>query len=548
MSDRDNTDDLDEFEDGTTPEGPQAAAGGPEQSDFVEYGIEDRPPLLESIFLGFQHYLTMIGATVAIPLALIGVMTGFESVSMPPEAQAQLIGTFFVVSGVATLAQTTIGNRYPLVQGGTFSMLAPAIAIILALGAQGAGYELMLRELQGAVIAAALIEVVIGYAGIMGALKRYLSPVVIAPVIALIGLALFSTPQIIDPTFAASAGGTSQQNWWLLGLTLLLIVAFSQYLDKYSRYARLFPVLLAVVVAWAVAAVLSATGMYSEGAVGYVDFAAVTSASLIQPVAPLQWGMPEFTAAFAIGMFAGVVASMIESFGDYHAVARLSGVSAPSKKRINHGIGMEGLGNVFAGIMGTGNGSTSYSENIGAIGITGVASRYVVQIGAVVMIIVGYVGYFGQLVATLPAPIVGGLFVAMFGQIAAVGLANLKYVDLDSSRNVFIIGLALFAGLAIPSYMGTFAGPGQFQTGMENAAVIGPILGEKVVSDTIFVVGSTGMAVGGLIAFLLDNTIDGTREERGLVEWENIAEDEGDFQSILDRLGGGSDEPAPGAD
>ena len=532
-----NPDDIEDFEETTTPEGPQAAAG-PEQSEFVEYGIEEKPPLGESILLGLQHYLTMIGATVAIPLVLIGVMNGVEGVSMPAEAQAQLIGTFFVVSGIATLAQTTIGNRYPLVQGGTFSMLAPAIAVILAVGGRGAGYEIMLRELQGAIIVAALVEVVIGYAGIMGWLKRYLSPVVIAPTIALIGLALFNAPQIT----------AANQDWWLLGLTLLLIVGFSQYLDKYHRAFRLFPVLLGIGAAWAVAAILSTTGFYSSGAVGYVDLQAVTEASAIQPITPLQWGMPMFTGSFAIGMFAGVVASMIESYGDYFAVARLSGVAAPSKKRINHGIGMEGLGNVFAGIMGTGNGSTSYSENIGAIGITGVASRYVVQIGAVVMLAVGYIGYFGQAVATIPNPIIGGLFIAMFGQIAAVGLSNLKYVDLDSSRNVFIVGFALFAGLAIPGYMGNFSSAQPIREGLSEVALLGPVLGHELVATTVFVVGGTGMAVGGLIAFLLDNTIEGTREERGLEQWEDISEDEEDFRSIFDRLGGGDERPTSGAD
>jgi xanthine/uracil permease len=551
------TDGGEEPDESTTPaaaEGePGAAPGGPEESEFVEYGIEDRPPLGESIFLGFQHYLTMIGATVAIPLALIGAMTAFEGVSMPASAQAQLIGTFFVVSGIATLAQTTIGNRYPIVQGGTFSMLAPALAIIAALGANGAGYELMLRELQGAVIVAAVAEVFIGYAGVMGWLKRYMSPVVIAPVIALIGLALFNVPQITNPNFGGAGTG---QNWWLLGLTLLLIVGFSQYLDKYSRYARLFPVLLGVLTAWLVAAVLTAAGVYAPGSISGVNFEQVTSAALIQPITPLQWGMPEFTAPFIIGMFAGVLASMVESFGDYHAVARLAGVSAPSRKRINHGIGMEGLGNLFAGVMGTGNGSTSYSENIGAIGITGVASRYVVRIGAVVMIVVGYVGYFGQLVATIPTPIVGGLFIAMFGQIAAVGLSNLKYVDLDSSRNVFIVGLSLFAGLAIPAYINTVgqgmdaSGAEVFQQGLSNVAVLGPVLGTDVVAQTLFVVGGTGMAVGGLIAFVLDNTVEGTREERGLEEWERIAEDESDFESIFDRLGitEREEQPARGAD
>ena len=77
-------------------------------STLVEYGIEDKPPLGESILLGFQHYLTMIGATVAIPLALAGAMGMFEAA---PGDVGRLVGTFFVVSGVATLAQTTIGNR-----------------------------------------------------------------------------------------------------------------------------------------------------------------------------------------------------------------------------------------------------------------------------------------------------------------------------------------------------------------------------------------------------------------------------------------------------
>ncbi len=185
-----------------------------EEASFVEYGIEDKPPVGESVLLGFQHYLTMIGANIAVPLALAGAM------KMPPAQTAQFIGTFFVVSGVATLAQTTFGNRYPIVQGATFSMLAPALAII---GVIGAGWRVTLLELQGAVIAASAVEVLVGYLGLMGRLKKHLSPVVIAPTIALIGLSLFSVPQIT----------AANQNWWLVGLTLGLIVLFSQYLDNH---------------------------------------------------------------------------------------------------------------------------------------------------------------------------------------------------------------------------------------------------------------------------------------------------------------------------
>jgi len=489
---------------------------------FVSYGIDDKPPIVTSVFLGIQHYLTMVGANVAVPLILAGAL------GMPESVIPRFVGTFFVVSGIATLAQTTFGNRYPIVQGAPFSMLAPALAVVGVVQASnpsGAAWEAALLQLQGAIVVAAVVEVAVGYFGLLGRLRSYISPVIIAPTIALIGLALFNTPQV-----TAASG-----NWWLLGLTLGLIVLFSQYLGGRSRAFKLFPVLLGVVVAWVVAAVLSVTGVYAPGTSGYVDLASVAAAPALMPIYPLQWGTPRIETAYVIGMIAGVAASMLESFGDYHAVARLSGVGAPSERRINHGIGMEGLMNVFAGLMGTG-GSTSYSENIGAIGLTGVASRYVVQIGAAVMLVVGFVGYFGQLIATIPDPIVGGLYIAMFGQIVAVGLSNLEYVDMNSSRNVFIVGIALFTGLAIPAYMGNVGSAAAFREGMRGVAVLGPVIGARAVADTIYVIGSTGMAVGGLVAFVLDNTIEGTREERGLVEWEQATEDEGAFASAFDRF------------
>ena len=512
----------------TPPEGMAGEPGSEsvEQSSDVEYGVDERPPMVESALLGLQHYLTMVGANIAVPLALATAM------GMPAEYQPLYIGTFFVVSGGGTLLQTVVGNRYPIVQGATFSMLAPALAII---GFVGTGnWEQAILALQGAIIVGGLVEIVFGYLGVMGWLKRYLSPVVIAPTIALIGLSLFSAPQV----------AAAQQAWWLLGLTVLLIVGFSQYVDDAHRVFRLYPVLLGIAVAWVLATGLSVVGVIPASSPAFVDLSVVANASLIQVPAPLQWGMPTFRTSFVIGMFAGVVASMIESFGDYHAVARLAGERAPSARRINHGIGTEGVATVFAGIMGTGNGSTSYSENIGAIGLTGVASRFVIQVGAVLMLIAGFVGYFGALITTIPNPIVGGLYVAMFGQIAAVGLSNLKHVDLDSSRNAFIVGISLFLGLAMPAYMGNVGSAAAFAEGVAATPVVGPMLTASVlpdatlqiVADTVYVVGGTGMAVGGIVAFVLDNTIEGTRAERGLDEWDELTEESGAFTSAYERF------------
>ncbi|ELY85113.1 uracil-xanthine permease family protein [Natrialba taiwanensis] len=522
-------------------------AGGNAGADDIEYGIDDRPPLGESTVLGVQHYLTMVGANIAVPLILASAM------GMPDELLPQFIGTFFVVSGIATLAQTTFGNRYPIVQGAPFSMLAPALAIIGVVTAGGAGgdWQAALVQLQGAIILAAVVQVAMGYFGLVGKLQRYLSPVAIAPTIALIGLALFDADQITSP----------EQSWWLLGLTLGLILLFSQYLDLKHRAFRLYPVILAIGISWIVAAVLSATGVLGSGHPGFVPLGDVTNTSLVLPIRPFQWGSPEVTTAFVVGMFAGVLASIVESIGDYYAVANLTGAAAPSEKRINHGIGMEGLMNVFSGIMGTG-GSTSYSENIGAIGLTGVASRYVVQLGAVIMLVVGFIGYFGQLIATIPDPIIGGLFIAMFAQIVAVGIGNLKHVDLDSSRNVFVVGFALFVGLAIPSYMGNFESTITFREAVGLAGAIDPLLSADVIAgtvlvpviesaaiavvDTIYIIGSTGMAIGGLAALVLDNTIPGTRTERGLAELDRLTEDETEFNTFWDRWIGGSESQAEG--
>jgi nucleobase transporter 1/2 len=218
---------------------------------------------------------------------------------------------------------------------------------------------------------------------------------------------------------------------------------------------------------------------------------------------PFQWGAPVFGAAAAIGMLAGYVASIVESVGDYYAAARLAGAPVPGPKTINRGIGMEGVGCLVAGIFGTANGTTSYSENIGAIGLTRVGSRHVVQIGAGLMIVLALFGKFGALFTTIPQPIVGGMYCTMFGMIASVGLSNLQFVNLNSARNLFILGFAFFMGLSMPEYFGA------------NPVTFSP----SWAADVVNTLGSTGMAVGAIVALVLDNTIPGTDEERGLNAW-----------------------------
>jgi len=456
------------------------------------YGINDNPPPLETIILGFQHYLTMFGSTVAIPLLLAPAL-GITD----PVQKGWLIATMFFVSGITTLIQTIWGNRLPIVQGGTFSLLAPTFAICGMAALANVGWEVRMQHVQGAIIAGSVFEIIVGASGMVGRLLKYVGPITIAPTIALIGLALFK--------FGAPEAG---RHWPIGGLTIFLIILFSQYLRSKNRTFELYPILLAIVTAWVVSGIFTVLGIFPEGHPSHTSLENLSNAPWFRIPYPFQWGFPQFGVAAIVGMFAGYIASIVESIGDYYACARLSGAPMPSKETINRGITFEGIGCFIAGIFGTGNGTTSYSENIGAIGLTRVGSRRVVQAGAVIMILLGTVSKFGALFTTIPQPIVGGMYCAMFGMITAVGLSNLQFVDLNSTRNLFILGFAFFMGLSIPEYF-----------------IQNPLQLEPVWLANIFnTLGSTGMAVGAFSALILDNTIPGTDEERGLKAWGNSTE------------------------
>jgi xanthine/uracil permease len=180
-----------------------------------------------------------------------------------------------------------------------------------------------------------------------------------------------------------------------------------------------------------------------------------------------------------------------------------------------------------AGILQTANGTTTYSENIGSIGLTKVASRRVVRCGAAVMLVIPVVGKFGAILATLPMPVVGAMFVGLFGMIASVGLSNLQIVNLNNSRNLFIIGLSFFAGLSVPFWFTPHYDVGTGQ--IVNGAIVWGTQGSfiNVIGNIFQAILSTGMAVTAIVGIILDNFLPGaTRAERGLEAWERDASEE----------------------
>ncbi len=463
----------------------------------IIYPIDSRPPLARTLVLSTQHVLTMFGATVAVPL-LLGPQMGMDRAQI-----ATLISSVMLCSGIATVLQTTFGSRLPIVQGVSFSFLAAFFAIIGFGTSEGLSPAEMMQLIAGAIIVGSIAEAVIGFSGLIGMVRRVLSPVVIGPVIMLIGLALFQHG-------APKAG----EYWPVSGLTIFLVVLFSLILAPKIRFFRIFPILCAIVIVCTLCAALSATGYFPEGHKAFMDFsyAAKSPWLRINPTEIfLPWGFPRFNhPGFIIAVFAGFLASMIESIGDYHACSNIAGGGDPTPKQVSRGIGCEGLGCLITGLLG-GFSSTSYSENVGLIGLTKVGSRYVVQIGGVILILLGIFAKFGAFAAAIPGPVVGGLYCTLFGLISAIGIQQLAKCDLSSDRNLFIAGLSLFMGLSVPAYF-----EGKVTMYSPGAADLLANVPEQL-REIILSIGKTGMAVAALIGITLDNIVPGTPEERGLV-------------------------------
>uniref|UniRef100_A0A8C0JF85 Solute carrier family 23 member 2 n=1 Tax=Chelonoidis abingdonii TaxID=106734 RepID=A0A8C0JF85_CHEAB len=492
-----------------------------QRADMI-YTIEDVPPWYLCIFLGLQHYLTCFSGTIAVPFLLADAMcVGFDQ-----WATSQLIGTIFFCVGITTLLQTTFGcsafvlstcrailsldsgryNTDVTVTNGTTELLHT----------EHIWYP-RIREIQGAIIMSSLIEVVIGFFGLPGALLRYIGPLTITPTVALIGLSGFQ-----------AAGERAGKHWGIAMLTIFLVLLFSQYARNvkfplpiykskkgWTAYRlqlfKMFPIILAILVSWLLCFIFTVTDVFPPDSTKYGFYARTDARQGVLLVAPwfkvpypFQWGLPTISAAGVIGMLSAVVASIIESIGDYYACARLSCAPPPPIHAINRGIFIEGLSCVLDGVFGTGNGSTSSSPNIGVLGITKVGSRRVIQYGAAFMLLLGMIGKFSALFASLPDPVLGALFCTLFGMITAVGLSNLQFIDLNSSRNLFVLGFSIFFGLVLPSYL------------KQNPLVTG-IAG---IDQVLNVLLTTAMFVGGCVAFILDNTIPGSPEERGIQKWK----------------------------
>ncbi|KAL4431929.1 hypothetical protein ABPG77_000196 [Micractinium sp. CCAP 211/92] len=499
---------------------PQAAESKPVERTGVLYGVTDRPPWLLTLVLGLQTFLTMLGSTVMIPLLLVPAMGGTT------QDKADVVCTCFFASGINTLLQTLLGARLPIVQGGSFAYISPVLAVAAQIQASQTfetGHDRFLytmRTLQGGIIGSALIALGLALFNIFLWMLKHLSPITIAVNISILGLSLYS------------AGWPTVGQCVQLGMPVMaLIILFAFHMRRVRIFGwpvfGLFPVLLGLGLSWLYAYIFTVAGVY-DNASADTQKACTTSQSNFDNIIseapwirfpyPGQWGAPIFTSAGVFTMFAAVIPAALESIGDYYAAARLGGAPQPHEEVISRALAVESVCCVVSGVLGTTSGSTAYAENVGAISVTGVASRRVTMTGAVFMLFFGLIGKFGALWASIPQALIGGLFTVMFALIAGVGFSNLEGVDLRSERNIFILGFGLYCGLSVPDYFNSYTtqnGHGPVNTGSTSF---------NNVMNSIF---ETPAAVALMACLLLDLTIPSAPGERTREAWQEQSDGDG---------------------
>ncbi len=366
------------------------------------------------LILGLQHVLAMFGATVLVPF-----LTGLNpSIAL-------------LTAGIGTLLfHLCTKGIVPVFLGSSFAFIG-AIGLVLKEGGIGA--------VKGGVIAAGLVYVVMSrLVKIYGVekIKSYFPPVVVGPTIVVIGLRL-------SPT-ALSMAGYSNGHFDTKSLIVAGIVVISMIIISIlgKSFFRLVPILISVILGYIAAMVL-----------GMVDFEPIRQAGWIgfspEAVESLK-AFPEFTLTSILAIAPIALVVFIEHIGDITTNGAVVGKDFFSNPGISRTLLGDGIATIAAGFLG-GPANTTYGENTGVLAVTKVYDPAILRIAACYAVALSFIGKFGVILQTIPAPVMGGISIILFGMIASVGMRTLieSQLDFSHSRNLIISSLILVLGIGI---------------------------------------------------------------------------------------------------
>ena len=430
--------------------------------------VDERLPAGKLAALGMQHVLVMYAGAVAVPL-IVG-----RALKLSPEQVAMLISADLFCCGLVTLIQSLgatqwFGIRLPVMMGVTFASVAPMVAMANSNpGVEGAGL------IFGAIIGAGVISILI--APIVSRMLRYFPPVVTGTIIAVIGISLMrvginwifgtpvgpTAPTIVNPEHAAwlenvkaaaNAAGSSiapvpdklalapsvpnpkYAQLPHIGIAAIVLVSIL-LIAKYAKgFVSNISVLLGIIIG----------GMVATTA-GLMNFDKVAKAGWFDLVLPFEIATPVFDPILILTMTLVMIVVMIESTGMFLALGDLTGKKI-DQKMLTAGLRTDGLGTLIGGIFNTFP-YTSFSQNVGLVGVTGVKSRFVCVAGGIILIVLGLLPKMAALVESLPTFVLGGAGLVMFGMVAATGIRILAVVDYKNNRNnLFIVAISIGFGM-----------------------------------------------------------------------------------------------------
>ena len=397
--------------------------------------VDERLPLPRLVPLALQHVLVMYAGAVAVPL-IIG-----RALKLSPEDTAFLISADLFACGLATLVQCFgfpgVGIRLPVMMGVTFASVGPMLAM-------AAAPDVGLLGIYGSVIAAGVFGIVV--APFVSRLLPLFPPVVTGTIILVIGISLMRVginwaggglpmlTKVVDgqPLQFANPGYGALDG---LGISLFVLLVILGLIKWGKGFVANVAVLLGIVAGAVVAALL-----------GKMSFAKVATAAWFDIVVPFHFGVPQFHLVPIVTMCIVMVVVMIESLGMFLALGEITGKTI-DQDGLTRGLRADGVGTLLGGLFNTFP-YTSFSQNVGLVGVTGVRSRWVTIAGGVIMVILGLLPKMSALVEAVPQVVLGGAGLVMFGMVAATGARILTSVDFKTNRyNLFVVAISVGFGM-----------------------------------------------------------------------------------------------------
>lgn len=397
-----------------------------EEDSQLLYGIDDKPNLATQILLAFQNIFAAFGGIIVVPLVISSAL-GFDGAT-----STTLMSATILAAGIATFIQSKgigpVGSRVACIMGTDFTFVSPAIAVGSVFGIPG---------IIGATILGSFVEIILSF--IIKPLMKLFPPLVTGTVVCLIGLTLL--PVSMD--WAAGGVGSPAYGSIINISIAMLVMIITLLLNRYGKgLISSASILIGMVVGYIVCIPL-----------GMIDFTAVKEASFISFPKIFSYGVT-FDWKVVMPFIPAYVVTTIETVGCLKAIGEVSKIDMEDK-RVGAGVLADGIGSMIAGFCGTFP-NTSFSQNVGLIPLTKVASKYVAMMAGIILIILGFFPKFAALINIMPSPVLGGVGIVMFGTVAASGIKTLSKVKLNN-RNLLIIATSIGLGVGItfrPDFIG----------------------------------------------------------------------------------------------